>query len=101
MRVRPPQAAGHGKKGASVIRHIFIINPAAGKRETTRRLEEQLSRLSVPHERESIVETQKETSKRKRGKDMEEEALKGTDMRSILDTGLGINPMEEGLNRLP
>ena len=32
---------------------------------------------------------------------MEEEALKGTDMRSILDTGLGINPMEEGLNRLP
>ena len=50
MRVRPPQAAGHGKKGASVIRHIFIINPAAGKRETTRRLEEQLSRLSVPHE---------------------------------------------------
>ena len=50
MRVRPPQAAGHGKKGASVIRHIFIINPAAGKPETTRRLEEQLSRLSVPHE---------------------------------------------------
>ena len=50
MHVRPPQAAGHGKKGASVIRHIFIINPAAGKRETTRRLEEQLSRLSVPHE---------------------------------------------------
>ena len=50
---------------------------------------------------ESIVKPQKETSKRKRGKDMEEEALKGTDMRSILDTGLGINPMEEGLNRLP
>ena len=50
MRVRPPQAAGHVKKEASVIRHIFIINPAAGKRETTRRLEEQLSRLSVPHE---------------------------------------------------
>ena len=50
MRVRPPQAAGHGKKGVSVIRHIFIINPAAGKRETTRRLDEQLSRLSVPHE---------------------------------------------------
>ena len=38
------------KKGASVIRHIFIINPAAGKPETTHRLEEQLSRLSVPHE---------------------------------------------------
>ena len=50
MHVRPSAAAGHGKKGASVIRHIFIINPAAGKRETTRRLEEQLSRLSVPHE---------------------------------------------------
>ena len=50
MYVRPPQAAGHEKKGASVIRHIFIINPAAGKPETTRRLEEQLSRLSVPHE---------------------------------------------------
>lgn len=50
MYVRPPQAAGHEKKGASVIRHIFIINPAAGKPETTHRLEEQLSRLSVPHE---------------------------------------------------
>ena len=50
MHVRPSAAAGHGKKGASVIRHIFIINPAAGKRETTRRLEEQLSRLRVPHE---------------------------------------------------
>ena len=48
MRVRPPQAAGHVKKEASVIRHIFIINPAAGKRETTRRLEDQLS-LSLIH----------------------------------------------------
>ena len=38
------------KKVASVIRHIFIINPAAGKPESTRRLEEQIARLSVPHE---------------------------------------------------
>ena len=30
---------------------------------------------------------------------MEEEALKGTDMRSILDTGLGINPMEVGCRK--
>ncbi len=38
------------KKGASIIRHIFVINPAAGKPESTRRLEEQIARLSVPHE---------------------------------------------------
>lgn len=38
------------KKGVSVIRHIFIINPAAGKRETTRRLEERLARLSFSHQ---------------------------------------------------
>ena len=32
------------------MRHLFIINPAAGKKETTRELEAQLARLSVPHE---------------------------------------------------
>lgn len=32
------------------MRHLFIINPAAGKRESTRQLEELLERLSFPHE---------------------------------------------------
>ena len=32
------------------MRHIFIINPAAGKPETTARLEEQMADLSFPHE---------------------------------------------------
>ena len=32
------------------MRHLFIINPAAGKKETTARLEELLAKLSVPHE---------------------------------------------------
>ena len=32
------------------MRHIFIINPAAGKPETTGQLEERLSALRVPHE---------------------------------------------------
>lgn len=32
------------------MRHLFIINPAAGKKESTAQLEEKLSRLSVPHE---------------------------------------------------
>jgi len=32
------------------MRHLFIINPAAGKRGATARLEGLLSRLSVPHE---------------------------------------------------
>ena len=54
----------------------------------------------LPPGRESIVETQKETSKRKGGKDMEEQTIKGADTRSILNAGLGINPMKEGLNRL-
>lgn len=32
------------------MRHLFIINPAAGKKETTAELEEKLAKLSVPHE---------------------------------------------------
>ena len=32
------------------MRHIFIVNPAAGKPETTARLEEQIAGLSFPHE---------------------------------------------------
>ena len=32
------------------MRHLFIINPAAGKRGSTARLEERLDRLSFPHE---------------------------------------------------
>ena len=32
------------------MRHIFIINPAAGRPETTARLEERIARLSFPHE---------------------------------------------------
>ena len=32
------------------MRHLFIINPAAGKPESTARLEERIRRLSVPHE---------------------------------------------------
>ena len=32
------------------MRHIFIVNPAAGKPETTAQLEEQMAGLSFPHE---------------------------------------------------
>lgn len=32
------------------MRHLFIINPAAGKKETTAHLEELLSQVSFPHE---------------------------------------------------
>ncbi|MBR4098816.1 MAG: YegS/Rv2252/BmrU family lipid kinase [Clostridium sp.] len=32
------------------MRHLFIINPAAGKKKTTRQLEEALHKLSIPHE---------------------------------------------------
>ena len=32
------------------MRHIFIVNPAAGKPETTARLERQIAGLSFPHE---------------------------------------------------
>lgn len=32
------------------MRHLFIINPAAGKRDTTRQLEERLAKLSFEHE---------------------------------------------------
>lgn len=39
------------------MRHLFIINPAAGKRGSTGQLEALLSKLSFPHE---VVYTQKE-----------------------------------------
>ena len=39
------------------MKHLFIINPAAGKKESTRQLEQLLSNLSVPHE---VVYTQAE-----------------------------------------
>ena len=32
------------------MRHLFIINPAAGKKETTALLEKKLAALSVDHE---------------------------------------------------
>ena len=32
------------------MRHLFIINPAAGKRETTPQLEALLEKRSFPHE---------------------------------------------------
>ena len=37
-------------KGERPMRHLFIINPAAGKRETTPQLEAFLEKLSFPHE---------------------------------------------------
>ena len=37
-------------KGERPMRHLFIINPAAGKRETTPQLEVLLEKLSFPHE---------------------------------------------------
>jgi len=39
------------------MRHLFIINPAAGKKDSTRRLEELLGKLSFPHE---VVYTREE-----------------------------------------
>lgn len=44
------------------MRHLFIINPAAGKRESTRQLEELLERLSFPHE---VAYTQREGDARR------------------------------------
>lgn len=38
------------------MRHLFIINPAAGKKNSTARLEAMLAQLSVPHE---VVYTQR------------------------------------------
>ena len=32
------------------MKHLFIINPAAGKKETTVQLEKQLERLSFEHQ---------------------------------------------------
>lgn len=37
------------KKGRESVRHLFIINPAAGKQETTAQLEGLLSQVSFPH----------------------------------------------------
>lgn len=51
------------------MRHLFIINPAAGKRESTRQLEGQLDKLSFPHE---VVYTEKEGDARR----FTEEAVK-------------------------
>ena len=39
------------------MRHLFIVNPAAGKRGTTARLEAQLGKLSFPHK---VVYTERE-----------------------------------------
>lgn len=39
------------------MRHLFIINPAAGKKETTAQLEARLAKLSIPHQ---VVYTQGE-----------------------------------------
>ena len=44
------------------MRHLFIVNPAAGKRGTTARLEAQLERLSFPHE---VVYTEREGDARR------------------------------------
>ena len=44
------------------MRHLFIINPAAGKKESTARLEALLERLSFPHE---VVRTEREGDARR------------------------------------
>ena len=44
------------------MRHLFIINPAAGKKDSTARLEGLLDRLSFPHE---VVYTEKEGDARR------------------------------------
>ena len=44
------------------MRHLFIINPAAGKKGSTRQLEALLDRLSVPHE---VACTQREGDARR------------------------------------
>ena len=44
------------------MRHLFIINPAAGKRESTPHLETLLDKLSVPHE---VMYTEKEGDARR------------------------------------
>ena len=44
------------------MRHLFIINPAAGRRESTRRLEGLLEQLSFPHE---VTYTEKEGDARR------------------------------------
>ena len=44
------------------MRHLFIINPAAGKKESTRHLETLLEKLSFPHE---VVYTQGEGDARR------------------------------------
>ena len=44
------------------MRHLFIINPAAGKKRSTRQLEKLLENLSFPHE---VVYTGKEGDARR------------------------------------
>ena len=44
------------------MRHLFIINPAAGKRGTTPQLEALLEKLTFPHE---VVYTQQEGDARR------------------------------------
>lgn len=44
------------------MHHLFIINPAAGKKETTRQMEELLDKLSFPHQ---VVYTQGEGDARR------------------------------------
>ena len=44
------------------MRHLFIINPAAGKKGSTRQLEELLEKLSFPHE---VAYTEKEGDARR------------------------------------
>ncbi|MCI9156702.1 MAG: YegS/Rv2252/BmrU family lipid kinase [Lawsonibacter sp.] len=44
------------------MRHLFIINPAAGKKETTAQLEELLDRLSFPH---AVAYTEREGDARR------------------------------------
>ena len=44
------------------MRHLFIVNPAAGKRGTTPQLEALLEKLTFPHE---VVYTQQEGDARR------------------------------------
>ena len=50
-----------GREGLS-MRHLFIINPAAGKKGATARLEALLDKLSFPHE---VAYTEKEGDARR------------------------------------
>ena len=58
------------KSEVPTMRHLFIINPAAGKKGATARLEGLLDRLSFPHE---VVYTEKEGDARR----FTQEAVRG------------------------